>query len=350
MASDTFELAPEAALPDTLSLDDLAVALLEPHKPLLRDRLGLSATYETPPTEDREPLELDALEEWSLRARILEQLKAGAAGSTDEGLTDALHDRLSGEGALPLRAGGRAILEGEVEKARAVRANLAAVAGTLDEPLELSVQTDGGPLLVGRVECVVCRDGELLLQWDTPSKTANERGLMVAWLHLLAAIASGRVAVGARVVGHGSAATKKSAGGEFLAFDGGVEDARATLVGLVELWRLAHARPLPLFKKTSKAVAEALSGSDDGAPDGAGRASLVAKVADSWGGGYHSRGDIDDAWIAAYYVGYDPLDHLDDNDEHGLVALARRVWSPIMFGLQRGRDIGAAWLPTGDGS
>ncbi|MBW2254909.1 MAG: exodeoxyribonuclease V subunit gamma, partial [Deltaproteobacteria bacterium] len=347
-ASGTAALPPEKVLVDTLKLDDLASALLSPHKLLLRDRLGLSVSYEEATVEDREPLDLDTLETWSLRARMVDHLMQDPERWTDEALVEALRARVAGEGILPLRAGGRAILATEVQNARGVLVNLHAIDGDCAAGLELSVKPEEGPLLVGRVGDVVGRDGELLLQWHTPSSQANERLALVAWLHLLAAVACGHPVVGARLVGYRSWATSKRAGGDFLAFEGTAEEARTALAGLVEVRRLARERPIPLFRRTSFAAAKVLEQEQDLSAPGA-WARLVGAVAEGWVGGYHSRGDIDDPWISTFFVDYDPIDQLGEEDELSLIGMARRVWLPVQRGLSAGKALGPSWLKRADG-
>jgi exodeoxyribonuclease V gamma subunit len=342
-ASGTDALPAETTLPDTLELDDLGNALLSPHKLLLRDRLGLSVSYEEAAVEDREPLELDHLEGWSLRARMLAELMREPKRATDPTLVEALRARVAGEGILPLRAGGRTILRTEMERARCVLTHLRDVDGECSEGLVLSVELDDGLKLVGGVADVVARGDELLLQWATPSCDANERLLLVAWLHLLAAIANGHAVVGARVVGYGSPSSSKRAGGDFLVFGGTAEDARTALQGLADVWRLARQRPIALFRKTSYAAAGALCQFDDDPSARGARTKLADSVAQGWEGGYHTRGDIDDSWVATFFVDYDPMDDLDDESPWSLIDLARRVWLPIHRALRLGKDLGPCW-------
>ena len=341
-ASGDAALPSEGRLPETLELDDLAAALLGPHKLLLRDRLGLSVSYEEAAVEDREPLELDSLETWGLRGRMVGHLLEEPGRWTDEALVEALRARVAGEGTLPLRAGGRAILATEVQRAGQVLANLDDVAGDLAAGLELSVRLDADqPLLVGRVGHVIERGGELLLQWHTPSKQANERVKMTAWVHLLAAVAAGHPVAGARLVGYGSEANSRRAGGDFLAFDGAAEGARAVLMDLLAVWRLARQRPLPLFPRTSSGAAQVLAGADAGAAGAQVR--LAQAVVTGWHGAFGGRGDIEDPWVATFFVDYDPVDHLDDDGPHSLIGLARRVWVPVARALERGRELGTSW-------
>jgi exodeoxyribonuclease V gamma subunit len=291
IAGDGAELPEEAVLPTSLPLQELADALLSPHKLLLRDRLGLSVSSEEAAVEDREPLEFDHLEAWGLRNRVVGCLLDDPGGWTDAGLTSALRARLGGEGILPLMAGGSVILTTEVAKARRVLENLAAIDGTPTDGLELSVQVADGPQLVGRVDDVLQRGDELLLQWSTSSSSPNERTQLIAWLHLLAAKAAGHSVVGARLVGYDSTPKVKAAGGDFLVIGGSVEEARAQLQTLVDVWRAARNRALPLFRMTSSLAGRSLADvGGDLTAEGA-RAKLTGAVAKGWGGTQYTRGD-----------------------------------------------------------
>jgi exodeoxyribonuclease V gamma subunit len=347
MATGQEALPEEAFLPKTLSIDALADALLAPHKLLLRDRLGLSVSFETAQVEDREPLELDTLDGWSLRTRMVDHLLDTSKDWTDETLLEALRDRVGGEGLLPMCAGGEKVLSAELEKARGVVLNLAEIAGLPAAALELSLQLEGCPLLVGQIDRVVSNGTDHLAQWHTVSKGANEQLRLRAWLHLLTAVAAGHSSVSVRLVGYGSASNSKRAGGDFMVFDGSVEDAQATLASLVGLWRLARRQPLPLFKKTSSAAANALEKCGDDLQASGAMTGLKTAVEGGWHGGYMSVGDVDDRWIRAFHVDYDPTDKLDDEHPLSLVGLSRQVWLPICRSLNAGKVLGAKWLAGG---
>ena len=339
----TLQLPPEIGLETTLELDVLLDALIVPQRTLLRDRLGLSVDREVSVIEDREPLELDTLDAWAVRHRILEHLMAGGVRATHDELTEALWERLRGEGILPLRAGGRAILSDEVIRARAVATHLEAVDGHTADPLDLSVPLGDGWRLVGRVDNVRTRGEEHLLQWYTASATANERLKLRAWLHLLAARAAGHEVVGARLVGYKSRETGEAAGGDFLTFSGDAAAARARLEELVALWRLARGRPLMLFRMTSSAIADVLVTYDDDLGARGAWVRLTGAVAAAWHGTREARGDVQNPWIATLFVDHDPLDHLEDDSDLGLIALARQVWLPVSRALQGGKAMAEAW-------
>jgi exodeoxyribonuclease V gamma subunit len=332
---------------DTLALEDLADGLLAPHRVLLRDRLGLSVSYEEAALEDREPIELDSLESWALRDRMLNGLE-NADEESSARIVERMLTRIGGEGALPLECGGKKLLAEEAERVRAVAHHLRDIRGEAGPAIELSVQLPEGPLLVGRVDRVVHSGEERILQWPTASSVANERLQLRAWLQLLAARACGESVVGVRLVGHASAKRKKAAG-TFLAFEGTEEDARCILADLVAVWRHARQQPLPLFRKTSHRIAAVLAAQAGDSERGGGRPSeetmpkLVAEATKGWEGTRHSTGDFQDRWISTFYVDYSPIDHLDDLGEDSLLGLTRRVWVPLHRGLAQGSDLATSW-------
>ncbi len=328
---------------ERLELDRLAAGLLEPHRMLLEDRLGLPMARTEAPLEDREPLDLDGLEAWALRARVVDHLLTHPEDVDDARLLEALEQRLAGEGLLPLRAGGRALLAAEVARARDVLANLADIAGQPSGPVEIALQLEGAPLLIGRVERVVSRDDRSLLQWHTPSARANDRARLGAWLHLLAARASGARVEGARLVGHRARADGRGAGGDFLAFRGEREEAAALLADLVDVWRAARSAAVPLFRRTSATAAAALHRLYDSLDRPGARLRVAGAVTAGWSGGFDAVGDREDPWIRTFFIDYDPLDHLDDGGDLDLLGLSRRVWLPLVRGLAAGRALRAPW-------
>jgi exodeoxyribonuclease V gamma subunit len=347
-ASGSTALPAEQHLPDTLEIEALVSALVHPHKLLLSDRLKLGVSYEDAVVEDREPLELDTLEAWALRSSLVRQLMEDTAGWTDEALVEALRARVAGEGTLPLRAGGRAVLAVEAAKARAVIDNFAAVAGEVTDSLELGVQLDDGMQLTGAVHDVVLLDGKLLLQWWTPSSQANDKARLGAWLHLLVAVAAGHPVAGARLVGHGSSTKTKAAGGDFMVFNGTVEEARAALAGHVAVWRRARQEPLPLFPKTSMAAAKVLLDHEDDLDAPGARVALVGAVATGFHGDKFTKGDIHDRWITTFFVDYDPTQQLRGEEAYSLIGLARRVWYPVLRGLNKGKGLARDWKRRGE--
>jgi len=202
------------------------------------------------------------------------------------------------------------------------------------------------------VDSVQTHDGRLLMQWHSASQSPNETARLKGWLHLLAAIACGHPVAGARLVGYGSSAgTPRSgprkgeryAGGDFLTFDEDAASALAELNALAGIWQQARLRPLPLFKHTSSALGEILYKERDNLAALGTQSKLVQKTSDAWYGNKFSKGDIEDPWIATFFVDYDPIDHLEEVGEDTLKGLATRVWVPVFKSIEQGKPLGFAW-------
>jgi exodeoxyribonuclease V gamma subunit len=123
-------MPPDDSSQSSLDALVLAKALSKPQEELLKRRLGLSLAMGEQALADREPLELDTLEGYELREQALALL--GRGGGVD--LT-AWEARLSGEGRLPMRSGGRRVLATARDEAAGVLAKLSAL---------------GAPVAVGR--------------------------------------------------------------------------------------------------------------------------------------------------------------------------------------------------------
>jgi exodeoxyribonuclease V gamma subunit len=347
LASGDDELPPEDAPARRIDLRTLAEGLVAPQRALLRDRLGLRLGVYDDRVADREPIELDELDAWGLRDRLLPVVRRPDAPD-DEHVLDAFAARLAGEGVLPIAAGGRRQLRDELDGARQAVAHFAAVAGQPGAaPLALAVRLDADTELFGSAADVRWRGERCLLEWLTASRTPNDRLQLLAWLHVLVAAAMGAPVVGARLVGAGTAARAARAAGQFLAWDGSPDSARALLADAVAVWRGARRRPLKLFRRTSGGLADVLAGVPDDEPrplsDPDVRGAAFKAVRTGWEGAFQRAGDRDDVWVAPCFGGYDPVRDLDDPHPEGLVALARRVWLPAKRAATAGAALAEEW-------
>lgn len=328
-ASRTAAWPPEAVPRTTLRADELAAALINGPKELLKQRLGIPEPTSASALLDREPIELVALDGWGVRDRALDALledeQAGAARNDGSGasnardqLVDRLHARLRGEGSLPLHAGGRAALEGLVAQARTAQER-AQQFGPEHRPAlvcqavvdELTLSAVIADVRVTDVESAKGADAELELVWTTASAEPTERSLLTAWISLLVARAAGTRAARAHVVGVDSKDSR-------VCVDT-ADEARARLAALVALWRRCRAGVVPLFPKFSCALAEKAP-ADPGVP----LTSTLAECADEWDGTRKFRGARDDPWVSMLYH---DVDVEDLADAHGdVLELARQVW------------------------
>ncbi len=312
-------LAPEPVQQMRISLSELAAGLIAPQKLLLRTRMQLTLTEDDTALETREPLELDSLSGWAERDRLLSALLRPEGDAT--ALLERAVAHAAGRGALPLQAGGRALLAGELASAQRAAQRVAAVAWPRVEQPDVAVRLDDGTALYGGLINVYSRAGGWLLQWVTASKAPGRKLQLQAWLTLLAARAAGQPVVAARAVG--AADTDKEA--EVWLLPPTADAARALLTDLVAIWRAARCQPLPLFAHSSPALADLLA-KDAEAPAGA----LQRVLADHWTGGDKTSGDADDAAVARLFGEDAPLDLTQTEGPLSLRALAQRVWLPLL--------------------
>jgi exodeoxyribonuclease V gamma subunit len=240
-------VAPLAALPETepVRLDRFVKLFKEPAGELLRRRLGVDLREFRRERGDREPMELEGLDEWRIGNDLLAHRREGID-------SERSHELLREAGLLPLGAVGEAELDALALDVDPIVAALAdAKPGAALAPLEVALEIDGLTLM-GHLHRV------------------HERGLAVAhfakrsakhlvelWIeHLvLCALRPGATSV---LVWRG----EKTGTATATALSP-VEDPRARLAELVELWRVGMREPLPLFPRTSLAFCEELARTRD---------------------------------------------------------------------------------------
>lgn len=137
----------ELPKPDTIALDDLVRFWRAPPAYLLNRRLGVYLEPHRVELRDREPLELDPLDEWKVGEPLIEH------ALSDRPLGDS-ENLFRGRGALPLGYWGKALLESIAETSRTL-AELArgARGGSALPPLVGRVKLSNG------VDLDVCIDG-----------------------------------------------------------------------------------------------------------------------------------------------------------------------------------------------
>ena len=322
-----------------LSLQSLAVGLCEPQKMLLSERLGVYLPQESAAVSDREPFELDTLDGWGLRDRILRLMQPHLLNPTAP-LPDlvALERRVRAEGALPLRAGGDQILADTHAVAEAIYSKASEeLAGLSVAPLPLVCEVHGTQLS-GEVPFAVV-DAELgtKLLWVSASKPEKTKTQLQVYLHMLVARAMGHGRVSGVIVGYEKQDAKVYT---MQLADADPTTALASLTTLVRLYRQLRDQPLPLFPSLSPALAKAALGPVKEGPPAAGsalRAALVAAIDANW---YQAEyvsdydfTDLGDRWVATLFDAFDPEADLGDVDnpatEH-VFELALRVWLPVL--------------------
>lgn len=246
--------APEATI--EMSLDEFESYVTRPARAFVQRRLGVFLGEELTEVEDREPLALDALQDWKLGDEALRLLVAGKCEAD-------VRRALGAGGAVPLGTPGEIAL-GEVQ-ARA--ASLAAQARAWQDgpplaPLDVSFEFDG--VRVAGVLRGLWPGAHLHVGF---SKLGG-RFELVHWVrHLLlhAALASTpRAGYPRQSVLVARDDDDRAAVVRFDAPDSPVD----LLKGLVAFVRAARTAPVPFFRYASRAYADASIGSEHGADKG----------------------------------------------------------------------------------
>lgn len=321
--------------PESILLDDLAGAIEKPYRLLLRDRLKLFLNSSGKEISNREPLELDSLDRWKLRDRVLRL----ALRNRDQGLSELepkrVLKRLRGEGVLPPKAAGEKVVLQTLSDISLMIENLSDSIGRQIAPLELEYAPINGPLVRGRVSRVFQHvDGELVLRWVVPSN--NTKTKLLVWVHLLTALVSGHKVKHAEVY----YLAKKC---EVMAFAPPSSAlAKTILDDLVRIWQLGRQRLLPLFKVTSSKIGAVLANPERSDPTNPKtQKRLQLDIQNTWQSSSKSFGggaDMDDNWVKFFFYGYSPLDDINGRVESdGLIDLARRVWTPIHRAIEDGK-------------
>lgn len=310
-----------------LDLDDLCAVLRRPVRQLLRRRLGLRLDEREDDLLDREPIDLDGLEAWSLRGETLhlasQTLRTG--GDPD---WERIRARVTASGRLPLGAAGRLAfdrLRSTAEPAlEAGAGDLRAGLRSVDvPPFEL-----GGVRISGNVPAVTAAGEVFDLAAETPEKP---RRLLAAWVRALALRASG-VLPDATAVLHGTSTPRDRPPSPATLRLVPSEDAAGALADLVALSREALASPLPLVEKTSFAFAEAMAKSsgpwEDAPPETLRKAR--GKAEGAWSS-EHERAEGDDPALQLVFRDRAPFE--TDGGEGvstAFVRLAERLWRPLL--------------------
>ena len=222
---------------ETVSLYDLAEAWINPSRHVLRRRLRVSLDLDEDSVHDDEPVVLDSLEQYHLRAAVLDALIEGL----DD---DALASRLERSGRLPGGAPSASWLRQAHEAAVPVADAVRQWGAT--EPLAVDV-TVGGVRVLGTLDRVNAR-GALRFR---PGKV-RDKYLVRAWVDHVALCAQEPAAT--CVVGTGETTV------HFEPID--AERARGYLAGLLRGYQKAQKGALPTYEKASQAYVGKLGAKD----------------------------------------------------------------------------------------
>ena len=232
----------DGGAPALLEVEDLVRFTGHPVRAFLRQRLGIGVAEYDDEVEDALPVELDPLEEWGIGQRLLEARLAGT-GARTAALAEIAR------GSLPPGVLGKPVVDRVMPVVEAV----VAVAGTGDRTsLDVKIALPGGRALSGTVPGI---DGTTLRTATYARVNARQR--MAAWVRLLAlTVAHPGRGFDAVTVGRGRG--DRVAVARIPPVDPAA--ARAHLATLLDLYDRGMREPLPLYCRTSAAVAAAGSG------------------------------------------------------------------------------------------
>ncbi len=312
------EAAPSAA--PVLELGELTAFVEHPTRYLLRHGLGLFLEEEVAGLADREPVELDRLEQW----RIGQDLLTARLEGRDEAAWRAAE---IARGRLPLGTPGACRLE-DIENA--VDALLKqARAAQQDEPRELAIDLDlEACRLVGTVGAVYGpRQVALRIGAIRPQDQLG------AWLRLLALCAA-EPETAFETIAAGVSSSGQPDLQVFGPFDGEPAErcqrARAHLEALVRLYRRGQREPLPLFAQTSHVYATALR--KDPADLRAARSRARGRWQQEMG---PVKPERDDRYLAQVYGAKCPFETMADGSDFAELAVA--LWRPLLAAQQPAR-------------
>ncbi|MCX4242297.1 exodeoxyribonuclease V subunit gamma [Paraliomyxa miuraensis] len=302
-----------------LPLDRLVRFFQQPAAELLKRRLGINLSEWVRDRSDREPMELDTLEQWKAGTEILEH-------RLDE--LPALRSRelLRAMGLLPLGAAGDSLYEAialDTDPIAAVARRLRVGPRLPNLSLDLSLPT---LRLVGQLD----------RRWPAAMVRAQygqirAKHLLDAWIRHLTLCALRPDDQTPRTVLVGR---PEKPGGARVCRMQPVPDATERLDELARLYLAGQQRPLLLFPRSSLAYVQALrEGKDDA------EARMIAHS--EWTGRGHTEND--DPHLARIFGDLDPLQEgfslLDPPLLGGdFASLSRRVFNPLLEHLQEGED------------
>ncbi|AWB92679.1 exodeoxyribonuclease V subunit gamma [Aeromicrobium chenweiae] len=297
---------------DDVSLRDLADFLAHPVKAFLRQRLDVGVLSEIDPVADEVPIELDALQKWSVGDRVLRDALSGADPNEAR---QAEYRR----GIIPPGQIGRQLLDEVVGAVTPLVQRTTELRSGAARSVDIDVLLDDGRRVVGSVTDV---HGDHVVAVTYSSLAAKHR--VASWLNLLA-LASSEPDV--PWVAHAIGRYRKM--GRHAEIGPINELARQHLADLVALRDLGLCEPLPLPLKTSLAYAEQRKHFTHSDALEAARKEWDER---SFGNNQTIPGDSNDAHHGVVWGLGAPLETLLDADDASatFAVLAQRLWDPML--------------------
>jgi exodeoxyribonuclease V gamma subunit len=295
-----------------VTITDLVAWLRKPIQQYLRKRLGLYPSRGEQEIQDRDTIDLDALQGWALDDRLVRAWVRGELTAGDE--SSRLQARFLARGWLPPgEPGAAAFLD--------ARANVLAAAGPIDgsslSQVHVSTRIDG--VEVSGDVSVADRDGERTIFALGPGDADKPEKLLRAWVGALVwASARPDSVVGTCTLG-------QSGGSGTIAHLAAPADPAAVLGKLVGTWRRAWSEPIRLAERTSMAYARAVRAGED----------PLRRAREAWLGGFDRPGEAEDPEIQGMFPQpiYEAPEDASTVDPE-FHELASDLWLPIFEAIR----------------
>ncbi len=315
-------LAPDPSAKREVALAALTRFFENPTRAFLQSRLALYLGTDVDTIDDREPLQLDGLEQWKLGTALLERAVHGE--SPGEALPE-----LAASGALPPGTLGRCTFDALVPEVDALaNAARARIRGGELAPLTVDAELEG-TRITGALRHL-WPAGQVQYQY---SKLGRRHELGVWIRHL---VVNWRRPAGysrdSFLIGRSQ---QKEDGPVAIRFRP-VDDAGPILAALLRLYWQGQDAPLLLFEHASRAYAETLRAKKD-------EHAARHKARQQFLGGDYAWGDIRDDYVRQVFGSADPVDPTfrfdvpsagaDDTDEGrlpGFAEIAVTVFTPLL--------------------
>ena len=280
-----------------------------PARGFLQRRLLLSLGRDAEQIANREPLQLDNLERWSVGGTMLQHAVASPS------VTDTF-ELLRAGGAMPLGEPGRCAYGDLMPEVQAIAARVHAVtaAGRLAD-VEIDARI-GDVHLTGLIGDVFATSGHVRIQFSR----LQGRSELSTWIRhlLLARFAPAAHPRQAMIVGR---PVKDST--EVQVVFRPVDDAQDLLADLLRLYALGLTRPLPLFPAASRAYAALCA-------RGAACAKALEAARKTFEGEFVGFGEGADAYNELAFAGVDPFAEPANDADTGFAELALTVFAPLL--------------------
>jgi len=318
----------------TIAIHDLISFVRHPVRHLLNRRLGLYLREEGDEVADREPIELDGLERWSLKEVVFQEAITAyrrdppTSGCLSSTVWSEIYSRVCAQGGLPLGSAGRAVfasLRPPID--RVIFLNREALARCW---MTAEVKACVDDLTIHGTVDNLGDDGVL---YDLkPEPYHSPKRLLTTWIRLLTlAVDGGHKVESAVIYGIYRKDGRWRPGGIRLNTPA---DPKKCLAGLVDLYREGMRRPLPMSEKTSYEFGLELWGQ----PDPWSSVSIhdmfkpLKVAASAWEGSFNGPpGERNDPHLSAVFPDVPPFRTIDDPDLE-FVRLAEQIWRPILDG------------------